>query len=281
MTSRDLDVQGADNSHDSQDHLATMLAEMDNRLEMLQQELESLVPRTRTSQPQRAALVAAADPPAAAPAPRQPDPAADLPAGLRKRATRQITAVARGRSAPGAIQDAAQHSREPALRSITPDTIVRQTILQADEEARRVVQDARDCIAAIAARTRAQLVRSVSAPDGAQSSSLRRAGTAASTAPERREYEGTVTVQAGPFGDIVRLNEFEAALKSVPGVEDVYIRTFERHHAHFRLRMVEPRPLIGDLQVRVPGRLHVIEAHDSSICLEIAVVEDETDRGTR
>jgi hypothetical protein len=278
-------VRTADNSRESPDHLVTMLAEMDNRLEMLQQELEALacpIAARTAQQPPPAPLAAAPDLPSAPAAPRPQQLAAELPAGLRKRATRQITAIAHRRGAPSAIADPAPRQPEPPTRSITPDSIVRQTILEADEEARRVVEDARNCIADIAARTRASLERSLaSAPTAAAPpSSSRRPASPISTAPERREYAGAVSLEAGPFGDIEQLNEFEAALTSVPGVEDVYIRTFERHHAHFELRLVEPRPLIDELQARAPGSLHVIEAASSSIRLEIGV-KDETDRATR
>ncbi|MEA2183926.1 MAG: hypothetical protein QOF69_3111 [Solirubrobacteraceae bacterium] len=282
MTPRDVDVRAADNSRDAQDHLATMLAEMDHRLEMLQQELESLASPIAPGAAERppAPLAAAADPEPAPVAPRRPQLAAELPAGLRKRATRQITAIADRRTAPAAVSDPAPRPPEPAPRSITPDSIVRQTILEADEEARRVVEDARQCIAAIAARTRASLERSLASAPATPPSPSRMRGAPTATAPERRQYEGAVSLEAGPFGDIVQLNEFEAALTSVPGVEDVYIRSFERHHAHFELRLVEPRPLIGELQARAPGSLHVIEAASSSIRLEIAV-KDETDRAAR
>jgi hypothetical protein len=75
-----------------------------------------------------------------------------------------------------------------------------------------------------------------------------------------------VTIQAGPFDDIVQLNDFERALSSIPGVEDVYIRTFERHHAHFELRVAEPMPL-AEMRARAADPLHVIEAGDGDIRL--------------
>jgi hypothetical protein len=269
-----------------------MLAEMDSRLETLQQELKSLalptapspeperserVPRTRTP-PVR--LARPADLPAATLPPPGRDESTELPAAARKRVTRQITAVADGRSAPAAAEGPPRRAPEPpSTRSIAQDSVVRQTILEADDEARRVVEDARRRIADIGARTRALLEHSPvsphDTPEAAPRNLLRRPRTPASTAPERRRYEGAVTVHAGPFGDFVQLNEFERALSSVPGVEDVYVRTFERHHAHFELRVVEPRLLIADLQARTPDPLHVVEAGERDIRLQIG---NETER---
>jgi len=85
-----------------------------------------------------------------------------------------------------------------------------------------------------------------------------------------------VTIQAGPFDDIVQLNDFERALSSIPGVEDVYIRTFERHHAHVELRVAEPMLLIAEVRARAADPLHVIEAGDRDI--RLAFVKHDADR---
>lgn len=316
----------ADDRAESHEHLATMLAEMDGRLEMLQQELESLahpiapppgeqpgadadppsLPAARrheqlgpdelhgakadAPQPQRPARGPRARMPSPRPArptdrPAWPsstrgrDATPDPPAGLRTRPTRQLTAVEPVRSVPAAPEDAA--CRLPALvdQSSATDAVVRQTILEADQEAQRVVEHARHRIAEIAARTRALLGHSQGLPPDTTkavppdvSRALR---TTTSQAPERREYEGAVTVEVGPFDDIAQLNEFKAALSAVPGVEDVYIRTFARHHAHFELRVVERRLLIAELGARARCSLRVVEAGDQDIRLEI--VTDKTE----
>jgi hypothetical protein len=317
-------VPPADDRAEPHEHLATMLAEMDGRLEMLQQELESLAPSLAPRSAEQPG--ADADPPslcaarineqivpdeahsaqADAPQPERPTrgprtrmpaprPARptdrpawpsstrgrdDPPTGLRTRPTRQLMAVEGMRSAPVANEDAAR--RGPALvgQSGALDPVVRQTILEADQEAQQVVKQARNRIAEIAARTRALLGLSPSVPadttKAVPPTVSRALRTTSSEAPERREYEGAVTVEVGPFDDIVQLNAFKDALSSVPGVEDVYIRTFERHHAHFELRVVERRLLIAELRTRARRSLRVIEAGDHDIRLEIG--PDETRR---
>ena len=307
-----------------------MLAEMDGRLETLQQELELLahpiaprpgeqpgadadppaLPAARRQEqlgpdephgakadapqverPARGPRVRVAPPRPARPTDRPARPSStrgrdetpDPPAGLRTRPTRQLTAVEPVRSVPAAREDAAR--RSPALvdRSSAGDAIVRQTILEADQEARRVVEHARNRIAEIAARTHALLGHAQGLPADTTKtarppvSALR---AASSGAPELREYEGTVTVEVGPFDDIAQLNEFKGALSAVPGVEDVYIRTFERRHAHFELRVVERRLLIAELRARARCSLRVIEAGDQDIRIEIVTPETEG-RATR
>jgi hypothetical protein len=78
-----------------------------------------------------------------------------------------------------------------------------------------------------------------------------------------------VTVAAGPFEDVEQLHEFEDALASIPAVDDVYIRTFERHHAHFELDVSAPTRLIAELQSRAPQRLRVVEASERALSIEI------------
>jgi hypothetical protein len=174
----------------------------------------------------------------------------------------------------------------PAARSSASEAVVRQTILEAEEEARRVVDNARDRIAEIGARTRALLEHSLGAapepaPETPPAPSRRRRASAPAprATPEQRSYHGAVTVEAGPFADVGQLDEFEDALASVPGIEDVYIRTFERYYAHFELSIAEPTSLIAELQARVPEQLRLIDSGDRELRLEI--VRDEADRAPR
>jgi hypothetical protein len=311
----------------SQADLATMLAEMDSRLQQLQRELEEVaVPITRrgvqshgsgrpvleptgsssahveqeleelqvrsgqaTPSPAPAAApprsrrpvtraprsVAPAPAPPAAPtssaAPPAPPaaetpPVADPPPEPRPRA-RRITAVAGERPALPAARPPAAAAPAPS-----PDALVRDTILEAEEEARRIVEDARARIAAIGARTRAQLEQSLAPPaDPAVAAAPAPARPAARPplSAEDRAYEGAVTVEAGPFDDVAQLKAFEDALGSVPGVEDVYIRTFERYYAHFELQIAQPTMLIAELRARTADPLRVIDATGQVPRLEI------------
>ena len=169
----------AASSPEEPDRVATMLAEMDSRLQMLQRELESLAlpAALRTAEPQAAPLSAAPAGPWAAPerptrtsrarapsapAVRMADLPAELPAGLRKRAAR------------------------PAARAAAPDSIARQTLLEAEQEVRRVVEDARRRIADIGVRRRALLEDSPTSPADALQA-VAPAPDPTSTPPERRE----------------------------------------------------------------------------------------------
>jgi hypothetical protein len=87
-----------------------------------------------------------------------------------------------------------------------------------------------------------------------------------------------VTVEAGPFHDVAQLNVFEDALGTVPGVEDVYIRTFERRHAHFELNVAAPTRLVAELRARAAGPLHVVEASEHDVRLQIG--EDDLRPGS-
>ena len=85
----------------------------------------------------------------------------------------------------------------------------------------------------------------------------------------RRTFEGTVTVEAGPFADVAQLSAFEDALAAIATVEDVYIRTFDRNRAHFELRLAEPTPLIVELQARARDTLNVLASGESDVRLDI------------
>jgi hypothetical protein len=309
-------------SDESQADLATMLAEMDSRLETLHRELEAVaLPIARRSpDARRGARRASTDPVVADPAelaadvrrdagtdapepitaraatrpavrspragrladaPPSADPAAATPPERAKR--RRITAVGRGRAASAAASR--RHDAE-AHAEAAPKAVVRQTILDAEQEARHVVVEARHRIAEIAARTRALLEHSLTAPPETQPAAPPPAASAPPTARARgphgraarsamrRAYEGAVTVAAGPFEDVEQLDEFEDALASIPGVENVSIRTFERHHAHFELDVSEPTRLIAELDAQAPRRLRVVEASERALSVEI--VRDAT-----
>jgi hypothetical protein len=306
--------------------LATMLAEMDSRLQVLQQELESVaLPIARRAPEQRRPARRAGDPagardeaapsvaaaeerprrlmarptsvPATAPAVDDELAVLDLPGAPRRPPRRRIAGSSQAAvpvpaapashateppaarrsavaAAPPSRDATARRSHEPvpATPANVPEALVRQTIVEAENEARQVVEQARQRIAEIGSRTRALLERSVAerarpARPAAPSPARRQRSRTVKAA--RRAYEGTVTVEAGPFGDVMQLSAFEDALAEIPGVQDVYIRTFERNRAHFELHVDRPTPLIVELQARADDTLSVIAASDSDVRLEI------------
>jgi hypothetical protein len=300
--------------------LATMLAEMDNRLQLLQQELESVAlpiarrppeqrraarpvaePLERTPEPELEGPPAAPLPPIAPadilgrraprvtpaeappPAPQRATPAApdelDPPPPAPRRPPRRISAAGRKAAPTPAPEPAASTATAAAVArtaapglsgSATPEAVVRHTILEAEEEARRVVDDARQRIAEIGARTRALLEHSLAEPAQAPpAAGGRRRNRSRSVKAARRSYQGTVIVEAGPFADVAQLSGFEDVLAAVPNVADVYIRTFEDNRAHFELSVVAPTPLIVELQARSSETLNVLAAGESDLRLDI------------
>jgi hypothetical protein len=302
--------------------LATMLAEMDSRLQRLQQELESVaLPIARSPSEQlRAKHVAAPaeadldgqDVPEGAPT-AHPSPlgsaataAATVEAELLstppRRPARRVTATSRQAPPPAPPEPAAPErqarpsrrggaptfdadpasrllptpapvSRRPAASqpadSSAPEAVVRQTILEAEDEARKVVEDARQRIAEIGARTRALLEHSLTDQTPAEPATTPRRRRARAVKAARRAYEGTVIVEAGPFADVAQLSSFEDALGAIPSVDDVYIRTFERNRAHFELNVTEPTALIVELQARSAETLNVVASGDGELRLDI------------
>jgi hypothetical protein len=248
-------------------------------------------PRTPPRAPQRQQQQASPAAPVAEPTPgAAPATAAeqtrleDPGAAPRARAGRRIGTVARSRPVVG--PEEASRRAQPSARSSASEAVVRQTILEAEEEARRVVESARDRIAEIGARTRALLEHSLAAPqakapaptaaaaEAPPAPAPRRRRAFIPKPPEQRVYDGAVTVEAGPFADVVQLNEFEDALAAVPGVADVYIRTFERYYAHFEVSVSEPTALIGELQAQIADELRVVDAGDDDLRLEIVRAQD-------
>ncbi len=285
--------------------LATMLAEMDSRLQVLQQELESVAlpiarrpPERRAPRPATEPDASVPDPASSAPAPaaaaiarpgrvapREPEatPALDGReplSGTPRRPPRRIAGAARNAPAPPADPAPRSHPSiavrradlppPPPADTGAPGAVVRTTILEAEDEARRIVDDARQRIAEIGARTRALLEHSLAEPpEPAKPAPARRRNRSRTVKAARRSYEGTVVVEAGPFADVAQLSAFEDALTSVPAVHDVYIRTFERNRAHFELNVAQPMALIVELQARTADTLNVVASGDGDVRLDI------------
>src|SRR5947199_3660751 len=128
---RALGVPAAARGNEESADLAGMLSEMDTRLRQLAHELDAVAlpiagaarvrPGTRAPAPPRT---------------REPrTPRGEAPAAGRAGATRRITAVARGSA--GAVP-AARPPRPAPARPFTGHAVVRQAILEAEEDTRRV-----------------------------------------------------------------------------------------------------------------------------------------------
>jgi len=223
--------------------LSSMLVQMDSHLRVLEEELGALAdgPVARRSvEPEP---------------PRSPEPAVSRWSPERHLAAAPSPLRA---AEPRPVADA-----RPA--PVSPEARFDKAIIEARLEAERVVADAHRRIAEIGARARAVLEERD--PDVTRTSRAR--SPVRVEEPERREYRGVVAIEAGPFDDVVTLSEFEVALFAIPAVDDVYIRTFERRHAHFELQISEPTRLIAELQAGAPEALYVLEAGEDHVRVEI------------
>ena len=199
---------------------ATMLTELAERIGQLHQELDALCNGHQ-------------DPAPAAPAP----PATPAPRALRAVAP-AAEPVSDGRPPPP--------RGDPAEQAALAE-VIRLALARAEQEVGEALAEAGRRIDDIRARTRELLEAALLAPAerrriAAPAPFVAPARTPAETParPERRSYSGAVMVEVGPFTNVVQLSEFEDALASVPGVEEVYIRTFERRQAHFELNAIRP-----------------------------------------
>src|SRR3954454_11581156 len=69
-----------------------------------------------------------------------------------------------------------------------------------------------------------------------------------SQSTESALYSGDITIEAEPFEDIAALAAFEAAVRKVPGAEDVEVRKFKSHRAVVDLRLAAEAPLVFELR---------------------------------
>jgi len=236
---------------------ATMLAELAGRIAQLQQELDAV---RRGPEP--------ASPPPPAPA-----------------APRALHAVA-PTPEPGDGEQAPPARRPPANVDLAEQAahaqVIRVILAQAEQEAAQALAEAGRRIDDVRARVRALLEAAQAAPADRASIAAPVPFVSLSTTPAKRParpelqtYAGAVMVEVGPFTNVVQLSEFEDALASVPAVQEVYIRTFERRQAHFELYASWPTTLIAELQARAPDALYVIEASERHVRLEIFKDEAE------
>lgn len=78
-----------------------------------------------------------------------------------------------------------------------------------------------------------------------------------------------IELDAGPFIDFASLSKFESALRSLPHVDDVYVRRFEGERATIDLSLGEPAPLLEEMTERLPYSLDVESAVDDRISLTL------------
>jgi hypothetical protein len=89
-------------------------------------------------------------------------------------------------------------------------------------------------------------------------------------APTLPDVFGTaIELDAGPFGDLASLTQFEQSLHSVPGVTEVYIRRFEAGRATMDVTLQAPSPLLQEMTDRLPYRLDVESTDASHISMTV------------
>ena len=84
-----------------------------------------------------------------------------------------------------------------------------------------------------------------------------------------RLFAPAVVLDVGPFDDYAALSSFERSLGALPAVRDVYIRRFDSTRALIELVLADRRPLLTDLSRHVPYVLHVREATDAQLTLDV------------
>ena len=88
-------------------------------------------------------------------------------------------------------------------------------------------------------------------------------------APAPDPLEGTVVIDAGPFGDLGGLTAFEQALGRAPGVEDVYVSGFDDRRATIEVQLTAPTALddllAGDLAARIAG----VRRDRNTLCVDV------------
>jgi hypothetical protein len=88
----------------------------------------------------------------------------------------------------------------------------------------------------------------------------------------RSVFDRQIELDAGPFSDFSSLSAFERSLGGLPKVEDVYIRRFEGDRATIDVTLVEPAPLLHEMNERMPYRLDVQSAVADRISVTVSAV---------
>jgi len=88
--------------------------------------------------------------------------------------------------------------------------------------------------------------------------------------------QGQLTIDAGPFGDIATLSQFEQALGRLPGAQDVYVKGFEGHRALIDLQLAGPLAIATHLRQVSPLAVTVHDPVPGSRQLKVDI-EGNTD----
>jgi hypothetical protein len=84
-----------------------------------------------------------------------------------------------------------------------------------------------------------------------------------------RVYGGRVSVAAQPLADFAGISALERSLVSLPSVADVHVRRLDGATAVLELELLEPAPLLRDLDGALPFDVEVAAADDETITLAV------------
>jgi hypothetical protein len=278
MEARIHDLLTGVGAGDSRTDVASLLADMDIRLQLLQQELQSVTAVMLKDAPQQRHESHAST---AADTTSEPSSGRWVTGEDLRGATRgqPEPSIERRLGGPGAAMRRPR-VQSPAARPAPPhsasDAVIQMLVSEAEREAQQVVDDAHQRVAQIGVRTRGLVERSLGAAPESVNEKDPEPRSEHTMTPEWRAYEGAVTVEAGPFTDIEQLKRFEDTLASVPGVAEVEIRTLERDSALFDLFVSVPTALIAELRQRASDALHVTDTADGSV--RVAIVRRGIER---
>jgi hypothetical protein len=87
--------------------------------------------------------------------------------------------------------------------------------------------------------------------------------------PADTPLSGDVVVTAAPFADLATLAAFEQALRAVPGVTDVYVRSLDQGHAEVDVRLSGWIPLGAALRTTFRTPFRVTSAGDGHLTIAL------------
>jgi hypothetical protein len=80
-------------------------------------------------------------------------------------------------------------------------------------------------------------------------------------------YQGSIEINAGPFGDLSTLGAFERTVAGLVGVSTVFVRSFEGSRAVIDLEVPAPLTLLSALHEALPTRFTVMDTSTSRIAI--------------
>lgn len=84
-----------------------------------------------------------------------------------------------------------------------------------------------------------------------------------------QQFEGPLTVDAGPFRDIATLSAFEQAIARIPAVADVYVRGFEGDRALIDVQLAQPVAFLTELRGAATLPFTVAESGPGRVTLTV------------